>query len=426
MSNLQWFIKYRPKSLSEVENQEEAKEELKSWIESWIQGKPKYKAVLLNGPPGVGKTTIAEALARDYNMELLEMNASDSRRLNDIREIAERASTSSSLFGKGGRLILLDEVDGINSRQDAGAIPGILDVIERSRFPIILTANNAWDPSLRELRTATKMIDLQRLGKIPLKKILERICKAEKVICDPKGIGAIADLSEGDARYAINMLQSVAEVYRKVTEDLVKDLVRKKDRTLDPFETLRGIFWAKYFWQARVAATTSEVDYELLLRWLSENVPIQFDDMGDVFRGFDALSRASVFLKRSKLGDWDLLSYVFDLMGPGVAFAEYSKLGGQWKAKWKKYQFPTYVQQMSKSKDSRDALKTASEKIAKATHCSSDKVITDYVPFMKFMKVEGFSPEEIKVMGNLEGRETDEHEEGKERTTRARRTRKRT
>ncbi len=430
MSNLQWFIKYRPKSLAEVENQEEAKEELKSWMESWIQGKPKYKAVLLNGPPGVGKTTIAEALARDYNMELLEMNASDSRRLNDIREIAERASTSSSLFGRGGRLILLDEVDGINSRQDAGAIPGILDVIERSKSPIILTANNAWDPSLRELRTAVRLIDLHRLGKIPLKKILERICKAEKVICDPKGIGAIADLSEGDGRYAINMLQSIAEVYRKVTEDLVKDLVRKKDRTLDPFETLRGIFWAKYFWQARSASTTSEVDYELLMRWLSENVPVQFDNAEDVFRGFDALSRASIFLKRSKLGDWDLLSYVFDLMGPGVAFSESSKSSGQWKAKWRKYQFPTYVQQMSKSKDSRDALKIASEKIAKATHCSSDKAITDYVPFMKFMKVEGFSAEEMTVMGSLEvqGNQGDEKgERGKEtRTTRSRRTRKRT
>ncbi len=228
MSHLQWSIKYRPRSLSEVENQEEVKEELKSWLESWMNGKPNYKAVLLNGPPGVGKTTIAEALAHDYNMELLEMNASDSRRLNDVKSIAEKASTSSSLFGEKGRIILLDEVDGINSRQDAGAIPAIIDLIEETKFPIILTANNVWDPSLRELRNVAKLIDLKRLGKIPMKKLLERICKAEKVICDPKGIGAIADVSEGDARYAINILQSIAEVYRRVTEDLVKELVRKR------------------------------------------------------------------------------------------------------------------------------------------------------------------------------------------------------
>ncbi|WP_338117350.1 replication factor C large subunit [Sulfuracidifex metallicus] len=402
MSHLQWSIKYRPRSLSEVENQEEVKEELKSWLESWLNGKPNYKAVLLNGPPGVGKTTVAEALAHDYDMELLEMNASDSRRLNDVKSIAEKASTSSSLFGEKGRIILLDEVDGINSRQDAGAIPAIIDLIEETKFPIILTANNAWDPSLRELRNVAKLIDLKRLGKIPMKKLLERICKAEKVICDPKGIGAIADVSEGDTRYAINMLQSIAEVYRRVTEDLVKELVRKKERTLDPFETLRDIFWAKFFWQARAAATTSEVDYELLIRWISENIPLQFQDMEDVFRGFDVLGKASIFLRRAKLGDWDLLSYVFDLMGPGVAFAESSKLNGSWKAKWVKYQFPSYVHLMSKTKESRDALRSASEKIAKACHCSTDKAINEYFPFMRVLPLDEFSPQELKVIKGIE------------------------
>ncbi len=62
---LQWFLKYRPKSLEEVENQEDVKKELRAWIESWLNGKPTAKAVLLYGPPGTGKTTLAEALARD-------------------------------------------------------------------------------------------------------------------------------------------------------------------------------------------------------------------------------------------------------------------------------------------------------------------------------------------------------------------------
>lgn len=146
---LQWFLKYRPKSLQEVENQDEVKEELKKWIESWLNGEPTAKAVLLYGPPGVGKTTLAEALARDYKLELLEMNASDSRNLRDIKDVAERASISGSLFGIKGKIILLDEIDGIYSRADAGAIPAILELIEKTKYPVILTANDPWDPSLR-------------------------------------------------------------------------------------------------------------------------------------------------------------------------------------------------------------------------------------------------------------------------------------
>jgi replication factor C large subunit len=139
---LQWFLKYRPKSLNDIENQEEAKTKLKEWIEGWLSGKPKVKAVLLYGPPGVGKTTLAEALAHDYKLELMEINASDSRNLEDIKNIVIRASITGTLFGIRGKLILLDEVDGINARVDVGAITGILELIEKTKYPIILTAND--------------------------------------------------------------------------------------------------------------------------------------------------------------------------------------------------------------------------------------------------------------------------------------------
>jgi len=382
---IQWFLKYRPRSLEEVENQEDAKKELKEWIESWLKGKPIVNAVLLYGPPGVGKTTLAEALAHDYKLELLEMNASDSRRLQDIKNIAEKAATYGSLFGIRGKLILLDEVDGINTREDVGAIQGILELIEKTKYPIIMTANDPWDPSLRDLRNKVKMIALNKLGKYPLRRILKKICQAERINCEDGALDYIIESSEGDVRYAINMLQGVGEGYGKVTLDLIKSIVRRKERELDPFETLRDIFWAKYAWQAKSAATSAQIDYDMLMRWLSENIPIQYENMEDVWRAFDALARASIYLKRAKAGDWDLLSYAYDMMSSGVALAEIEKKKPNWKPKWKKYQFPSYIQMLSKSKDIRSIRDEIVKKIS--IHTSINKSINDTYPyFLIFFK----------------------------------------
>lgn len=382
---IQWFLKYRPRSLEEVENQEDAKKELKEWIESWLKGKPIVNAVLLYGPPGVCKTTLAEALAHDYKLELLEMNASDSRRLQDIKSIAEKAATYGSLFGIRGKLILLDEVDGISTREDVGAIQGILELIEKTKYPIIMTANDPWDPSLRDLRNKVKMIALNKLGKYSLRRILKKICQAERINCEDEALDYIIESSEGDVRYAINMLQGVGEGYGKVTLDLIKSIVRRKERELDPFETLRDIFWAKYAWQAKSAATSAQIDYDMLMRWLSENIPIQYENIEDVWRAFDALARASIYLKRAKAGDWDLLSYAYDMMSSGVALAEIEKKKPNWKPKWKKYQFPSYIQMLSKSKD----IRTIRDEIVKkiSIHTSINKSINDTYPyFLIFFK----------------------------------------
>ncbi|MEM4076431.1 MAG: AAA family ATPase, partial [Metallosphaera sp.] len=145
-----WVVKYRPNSLDEIENQEDVKEELRSWIDSWIKGKPNYKSVLLYGPPGIGKTTMALALAKSYGLEIIEMNASDTRNVTSLRGIAEKASVTGSLFSDRGKLIFLDEIDGIQSKQDFGAISTVLELISNTKYPIMMAANNPWDPNLRE------------------------------------------------------------------------------------------------------------------------------------------------------------------------------------------------------------------------------------------------------------------------------------
>ena len=122
-AQLPWIIKYRPKKIAEVVDQDNAKRQFIPWIKAWIEGKkPEKKAALLYGPAGCGKTSLVEATAKELGLELIEMNASDFRTREAIERIAKVAATKYSLFGFRGKIILLDEIDGISAIADRGAV----------------------------------------------------------------------------------------------------------------------------------------------------------------------------------------------------------------------------------------------------------------------------------------------------------------
>src|SRR6266705_1258399 len=135
-----WTTKYKPNTRKDVAGNKLAVEKLRDWIESWSKGRPSKAAVLLYGPAGVGKTSVTEALARERGWDLVEINASDKRSGDILTKVAGLASTQSTLFSKG-RLILLDEVDGINLRADQGAVATILQIIKKIHYFFIMTAN---------------------------------------------------------------------------------------------------------------------------------------------------------------------------------------------------------------------------------------------------------------------------------------------
>ena len=115
------FEKYRPQKYSEIRNQELAIDKLKAFVTAFSKGMAHKKAVLLYGPAGSGKTTLAHVLAQELNHEIFELNSSDLRNRAKLDEVLKPSTQQHSLFSKG-KIILVDEVDGVTTT-DYGGLP---------------------------------------------------------------------------------------------------------------------------------------------------------------------------------------------------------------------------------------------------------------------------------------------------------------
>ncbi len=151
----------RPRRLGEMVGNAKALHDLRAWADLWAtpgSAPPRLRAALLEGPPGVGKTTAALALANDLGWSVVEMNASDARNQSAIAEVAGRASMTNTLGDsgtyvgtKGGArtLILLDEADCLTGRATEGAggaraAPPSLREFLRGRYGRVEALAAAW------------------------------------------------------------------------------------------------------------------------------------------------------------------------------------------------------------------------------------------------------------------------------------------
>ena len=375
--NIPWTLKYKPKTLSDVIGNEDAKKKILQWVKQWNVKPPKKKALLIYGPPGTGKTVTIEALANDLDMELVQSNASDYRTAEAIQRFAGRSSQYGTLFGKK-RLILFDELDGITGSADRGGIREITRIVKETSSPIVLIANDAYDPRFSTLRKSCQLIEFKKLTRTQITRLLAKICSLEGIRAEPDALKIIAERANGDVRSAITDLQALAQGKDRLTFEDVAWL-RSRDRKEVIFNTLKRIFYAGSITGALRAAQETDVDLDMLLEWIYENIPYHVKDPKELAATMEMLALADIYRGRiAATQDWGLMRYYIDFMTAGIATSWSRKSHG-----WTPFRFPSRIMSMSRSKAERDMLKAMGLRIGRKCHISADRAARDVIPFLR-------------------------------------------
>ncbi|MFX1530408.1 MAG: replication factor C large subunit [Promethearchaeota archaeon] len=420
-SQLNWVEKYRPKSLNEMAlptarvsgqrvkldeelisfiknffnerkrvNTENAKirEHNKTVIEKeqkdYIQINSEKAAVLLEGPPGIGKTSIVFALANDLNMEVIETNASDTRTRATLEKKLKETTKSRGIMDfiteTKEKLILIDEVDGIYGVQDRGAVPTIIDLVQNTQFPIIMCSNE-YKTSLQSLYNKIRRFEVHPLPKREVLKIVHNILKNENISqLKEEDLDLIIEKNNGDLRGVINDIQGISQ--GKLEGDVKEFILSlRRDSLEEIFTLIRDLFQVNSLREARNLTDKSDVDYNFLYKWVNENLPTFIKTNRELENAYENLSLADQIFGRIRINQyWGLLPYFFDLFAGGVALSrkETPEAKGFRRVVFPRYSTGSYFSVSGTQKE-------LIEKLNKKYKISQIDFIQNLLPFLKIL-----------------------------------------
>eukprot|EP00727_Mastigamoeba_balamuthi_P008415 m51a1_g4196 putative p-loop containing nucleoside triphosphate hydrolase protein (352) ;mRNA; r:3247-4882 len=219
-ATLPWVEKYRPKELTGLVGHEG----ILATITKLVDG-GKLPHMLFYGPPGSGKTTTILAVARklfgpSFASMVLELNASDDRGIDVVREQIKEFASSQKLFSTGVKLVVLDECDAMTSAAQAALRRVIEKYTKSTRFCLICNHVNKITPAIQSRCTRLRFAPLQADA---VERCVRRVAEAESVKLTDDGVSALVRMGNGDLRRVLNILQSTALAYEEVTRQSVYD-----------------------------------------------------------------------------------------------------------------------------------------------------------------------------------------------------------
>jgi replication factor C small subunit len=217
-----WTEKYRPSKFEDVVGQEEIIKRVKNLTNSL-----NLPHMLFAGPAGTGKSTLAIIVAKELFKEYwkenyLELNASDARGIDVIRQEVKNFARTKSLGSVPFKIIFLDEADALTKEAQQALRRTMENFTGTCRF--ILSCNYS-SKIIDPIQSRCVVFRFRLLEKKDIEKVIKRITENEKLTIDEKAIESLYEGSEGDCRRAINLLQASASISPNVTEEIINILL---------------------------------------------------------------------------------------------------------------------------------------------------------------------------------------------------------
>ena len=359
---MMWSEKYRPQSFADMVGNEEARTAFVEWFAKWKKG---TKPLLLVGPPGIGKTTLANLASKQFGYDMIGLNASDIRNKQRIQEILSPVLGNLSIFGK--QMIFVDEVDGIHGRSDFGGVEGLIKILKEPTVPIILAANSETSDKMKGIKKVVKTIHLKPLPPRLLQLYLQKILKNENA---KLGLGSTIKIiinSRGDLRSMINSTQALVTGFEPSTE--------MSFESLNVEDGINAFFKANSKDEARIVLYSLRIDPREKINAFYSSVITSNISQIEMEKMLQVLSEADLLYGRiMKTQEWRLLRYLDNILlklYQKDTSIRYTKYNLSWpllnRLRW----------------DGR-SIKSLANVFAKKMHISKSTFATFYFPFILF------------------------------------------
>jgi len=357
-----WSEKYRPKVISEMLGNEEARSEFVEWFGKWKKG---TKPLLIVGPPGIGKTTLANIAAKQFDYDMISLNASDVRNKKQILEILTPVLGTTSLLGLP--MIFVDEVDGIHGRADFGGVDALISILKEATVPIILAANSDASDKMKNIKKATKRIYLRPLPPRLMQLYLEKILEQEGKNLGPGTLIKLVSESRGDIRSMINSAQALVGGFEPQTE--------KSFERLDIEEIINAFYKANSVDEARIVLYSSRINPREKINAFYSSIVSSNISNDDLQKMFQVLSKADMLYgKIMRTQEWRLLRYL-----DAILLSLYKK---DTSIRYSKYNLSWPL--LNRLRWDGRTIKAIASTMAKALHISKSTFATFYFPYILY------------------------------------------